>query len=251
MAKRPAKKVVKRPVRSAAKTSGKPTAKAKAPRLKSKPVKVVAKLAKTIKPAKPAPPAPRQVVPPSAPVSTIKSPSVEAVTAFERSMGALQRHDYKAASAAFQALLAQFPAEGFLTDRARVYLELATRELRRKPAGTGSVEERLTSATLALNDHNDDEAAKLAADVLKDDRSQDLAAYLLAVVASRRGDVNTALSHLRNAISINPECRLQARQDEEFDPLMDSDEFHLLIEAPATASAAAALGRKPVRKTGR
>ncbi len=89
--------------------------------------------------------------------------------------------------------------------------------------------------------------------MLREDRSQDLAAYLLAVVASRRGDVETALAHLRQAIETNPECRLQARQDEEFDPLMDSDEFHALIEAPVTPTpgSAAAQARKPVRKTGR
>jgi tetratricopeptide (TPR) repeat protein len=168
-------------------------------------------------------------------------------------MSALQRHDYKTASTAFQAVLDGFGGEGFIADRARVYQELAARELRKRHAGTGNIEERLTAATLALNNNNDDEAARLAMDVLREDRSQDLAVYLLAVIASRRGDIEGALTHLRNAISINPECRLQARQDEEFDPLMDSDDFHALIEAPTAAggSAAAAQGRRPVRKTGR
>ncbi|OYV99122.1 MAG: hypothetical protein B7X11_05585, partial [Acidobacteria bacterium 37-65-4] len=65
-------------------------------------------------------------------------------------------------------------------------------------------------------------------------------------------DVETALTHLRNAINLNPECRLQARQDEEFDPLMDSDDFHALIEAPTTPPpAAAAPAKKSARKTGR
>jgi tetratricopeptide (TPR) repeat protein len=163
-------------------------------------------------------------------------------------VAALHDHDYQAASTTFESLIAQFPSEGFLTDRARVYLELAARELARRPAGSGNVEERLTAATLALNNHQDGEAARLAGDVLKEDRTQDLAAYLLAVVASRRGEVDTALAHLRDAIAINPECRLQARQDEEFDPLMDSDDFHALIEAPVGADAQL---RKPVRKPGR
>jgi hypothetical protein len=57
---------------------------------------------------------------------------------------------------------------------------------------------------------------------------------------------------LRNAIRINPECRLQARQDEEFDTLMESDDFHALIEAPPApaATAAAPLPKKSARRSG-
>lgn len=252
MAKGPAKKATGKAAMKSVRpvSKAKPVAKAKAPAPKSKPAKP------QMKAQTPSKPAPRQAVPqppPPPPIATVKAPAADAIAAFEQGMAALGRHEYKAAAAVFQALLTQFPSEGFLTDRARVYLELTARELRRQPAGSGSVEQRLTSATLALNNHNDAEAEQLAADVLKDDRTQDLAAYLLAVVASRRGEIDAALAHLRNAISINPDCRLQARQDEEFDPLMDSDEFHALIEAPAsaTSSAAVPLGRKPVRKTGR
>lgn len=252
MAKGPKKKAVKKPTRPAARPAPKhkpaPT-KPKAPLAKAKSTGTSAKPTKTIT-ASSRPAAPQ---PPPAPVSTVKPPSTEAVTAFEKGMAALHNHDYKTASTTLKALLDKFPTEGFLTDRARVYLELAARELGRRPAGGGNVEERLTAATLALNNNNDDEAARLAADVLKEDRSQDLAAYLLAVVAARRGDVETALTHLRNAINLNPECRLQARQDEEFDPLMDSDDFHALIEAPTSPAAppVAAQPRKPARKTGR
>jgi tetratricopeptide (TPR) repeat protein len=236
MAKGPAKKAAsKKPARAVAKNSAKAPAKAKPlvpPAKKAMPSSV---------------PAPRAAVTPP-PIPAVKAPAGDAVKIFERGMAALHGHDYKAASATFESLIAQFPSEGFLTDRARVYLGLAARELARRPAGSGNVEERLTAATLALNNHQDGEAARLAGDVQKEDRTQDLAAYLLAVVASRRGEVDTALTHLRDAIAINPECRLQARQDEEFDPLMDSDDFHALIEAPAGADAQL---RKPVRKPGR
>lgn len=245
MAKRPAKKVAPQK-KKAAKPAPRPVTKA--------PAKPMAK-AKPLVAPKPASFVPRVVAPPPPPppVPVVKAPSVEAVGAFERAMSALQRHDYKTASTTFQTILSEYPNEGFLADRARVYLELAARELRRQPAGSGNIEERLTSATHALNNHNDVEAARLATDVLNEDSSQDLAEYLLAVVAARGGDVETSLAHLRAAISLNPECRLQARQDEEFDPLMDSDDFHALIEAPTStaSSAAAAPIKKPVRKPGR
>lgn len=256
MAKGPAKKLAKKPARPVTKPAAKKAA--KAPASKPAPAKPVVAPKPVAKPMKawPPPPPPRPpVVPPPPPIAVVRPPAAEAVTAFEQGMSALQRHDYRAASTTFQSLVDQFPQEGFLADRARVYLELAARELRKQKAGNGSVEERLTAATLALNNHNDVEAARLAADVLNEDRSQDLAEYLLAVVACRGGDVETSLAHLRSAIALNPECRLQARQDEEFDPLFDSDDFLALIEAPASSNdpAASSVGmlRKPVRRPSR
>ena len=127
-----------------------------------------------------------------------------------------------------------------------MYLDAARRELSRQPAGRTTIEERLTAATLALNNHNDSEAARLAADVLNEDGNQDLAEYLLAVVAARGNDVTTAIAHMRNAIALNPECRLQARQDDEFDALTANEEFRTLLDT-IPAGGARRLFRKPVR----
>lgn len=257
MAKGPAKKSAKKVQRPVAKAKAqpKPPAKSKAPAPKAKATaKPVAKPIAKKEAAKPAAPVIRYSNPvmptPPPPIQVIKAPAAEALTLFEKGMAALQKHDYKAGLATFERIVTDFPSEGPLADRARVYLELAKRELARRPAGSGTIEERLTAATHALNNNNDVEAARLALGVLKEDAAQDLAEYLLAVVAARGNDISTALAHLGSAIKINPECRLQARQDEEFDPLMDSDEFHALIEAPSTptASAAVPLPKRPVRR---
>jgi Tfp pilus assembly protein PilF len=178
-------------------------------------------------------------------LATPKPPAADAVLSFERGMAELQRHNYPAAKAAFQGLLDAFPSEGFLTDRARVYLQLAERELQRRPAS--SVEERLTAATAALNNNDDAEAGRLAESAFRDDKSQDLAVYLMAIVAARQGRTDDALAHIKKAIEINPDSRVQARQDEEFDILLDLDEFHTLTEAPPTPAPAQPL-KKPLKK---
>mgnify|MGYP003351691994 FL=1 len=160
----------------------------------------------------------------------------------------LQKHDYAAAVGTFKKLVADFPNEGFLADRARVYLELAEREVRKRAGGLGTVEERLTAATAALNNDRDDDAARLAESVLKEDASQDLALYLLAVIAARAGRTDEAIARLRDAMEINPECRLQARQDEEFDPLLDLAEYQQLLEAPPAPMNMAA-AKRPAKRT--
>ena len=70
---------------------------------------------------------------------------------------------------------ARFPSERALLDRVRVYLDLCERELRRKPPAPKTVEERLTAATAALNDGDEDRADALARSVVSDDADQDLA----------------------------------------------------------------------------
>ena len=249
MAKRPAKKAAKPAAKAAkgkskAKVQAKPAKKA-ASSAKPRPVaskassKPVAAPPRIFRQAPPPPPPP--------PLAAPKPPAADAVLGFERGMAALQKHNYAAAKTIFQGLLDNFPSEGFLTDRARVYLQLADRELQRRPALSGSVEERLTAATAALNNNDDAEAGRLAESAYKDDRSADLAVYLLAIVAARQGRTADALAHIKKAIEINPESRVQARQDEEFDILLELDEFHTLTEAPPTP-APAPPAKKPLRK---
>jgi Tfp pilus assembly protein PilF len=159
-----------------------------------------------------------------------------AVDRFQRGMESLQRHRYQDAAAAFRSIFSDFPDERALLERARVYLDLCERELQRKPANPKTAEERLTSATAALNDGNDARAAQLAKSVLDEDPEHDLALYLLAAVDARRGDTDAALAKLRQAIALSPEVSAQARHDDDFDGLHDLQEFRDLTEQPPNAS---------------
>ena len=102
-------------------------------------------------------------------------------------MASLQRHAYSEAAESFRRIAGAFPDERALLDRVRVYLDLCERELRRQPPAPKTVEERLTAATAALNDGDEDRADALARSVVREDAEQDLAYYLLAAVAARRG----------------------------------------------------------------
>jgi tetratricopeptide (TPR) repeat protein len=158
---------------------------------------------------------------------------VEAVSLFEQGMGALQRHDYRGAAGVFRQIIDTFPNEGGLLDRSSVYLSLCDRELRRAPVSLRTVEERLTAATAALNNGQDEEARRLTRGVLDEAPDHDLALYLLAAIEARRGATQSALGLLARALEVNPEIRAQARHDADFDDLQDLDAFRQLIELPA------------------
>ena len=96
----------------------------------------------------------------SAPVRRApERPAAEAVSLFERAMRALQRHEYTAAADAFRGLISNYPREGALCERSLVYVALCERELARQPVEPRTTEERLTAATAALNNGDDDRAA--------------------------------------------------------------------------------------------
>jgi hypothetical protein len=169
---------------------------------------------------------------PSAGRPAVPAPATAALVLFQRGMEALQRHAYGEAATAFDAVVMGFPQERGLLDRARVYLELCTRESARRPAAPKTIEERLTAATAALNNDDDASAEELARSVLGDEPKHDLALYLLATVFARRGSTADALDFLGRAIALSPEASAQARTDDDFTSLHDEDAFWTLTEPP-------------------
>lgn len=192
------------------------------------------------------PPAPAPVVVYPTPAPPPPGPSPEAVSQYEAGIAAFQKQNYNEAAELFRRLLAAFPREGSLADRARVYLGLCERALAAQPKGPQTPEERLTAATAALNDGDLPRAEELARAVLDADPQQDLALYLLAAVASRQGRQDEALDNLGKAIALSPETSAQARYDEDFEPLHDLEEFWKLTEVPPAEARAAA--RRPRRR---
>jgi TolA-binding protein len=175
---------------------------------------------------------------PSAPPQPPSGPPLEAVEAFERSVAAMHRHQYGEASDGFTRLIQAYPSERGLLDRARVYLDLCQRELRRRPAEPRTVEERLTAATAALNVGDDRSAERLAESVLAEEPRQDLALYLLAVIAARRDATEAALAYLGEAIAVSPDAGAQARLDSDFESLREDERFRQLVDTQTGSGAA-------------
>jgi tetratricopeptide (TPR) repeat protein len=173
-----------------------------------------------------------EVPPPTGALLASVRPGAEAISVFERAMKALQRHEYQSAADGFRGLLATYPREGALCERSMVYLALCEREMARRPTEPRTLEERLTAATAALNNGDEDRAASLARSVLSDEPDQDLAVYLLAAIEARRGSNDEALHLLSRAMQLNPEIRAQARHDADFEELRELDAFRDLIESP-------------------
>jgi len=159
------------------------------------------------------------------------SPShLEAVTLYERGVEALQRHAFDAAASTFRDILGRYPEEREIHERARLYLKVCEREMAAAPSGPQTPEERLLSATVALNSGDYDGALALLRRIQAEDAENDHAEYMLAVIAAAREDEATSLDHLKRAIELNPENRALARQDGDFENLRASETFRALVE---------------------
>lgn len=162
-----------------------------------------------------------------------KSTYPEAVATYERGIAALQRRDYQAAADAFRELMARYPDERELQERAQVYLRVCERELAATAAPLPRTnEERLVAATVALNAGDYARSLALLDEVLRDDPKSDHAEYMAAVVYCAKGDLDSAMVRLQRAIDLNPENRNLARQDNDLEPLHDFDTFRRMLEAP-------------------
>jgi outer membrane protein assembly factor BamD (BamD/ComL family) len=177
-------------------------------------------------------PAARKRRPERAPVVTIREAYNRAVTLYEKGLKALQRKHYDGAATAFRQVLEQYPEERELHERARLYLNVCERETRPQAKTPRSVDERILAATVALNRRDVDEALSLLGRGSSSHRTHDHIQYMLALAHALRDDIETAVEHLTRAIALNPNNRLQAKQEPDFDSIRGTQLFLDAVKRP-------------------
>jgi tetratricopeptide (TPR) repeat protein len=243
----PAKKV--KAAAPAARPKAKPAVKKPAP----KSVKLAAKKSPAPKPAarsrKPAPakPAPRpaaavagKAVPKAKPRAAAAPPPrrstyADAVLLYERGLQALQFKRYREAAETLRRVIAEFPEEIELHERAQLYIRVCERQITPPDSTPKTPEEQVLAATLALNSGAVDRAITLLNSALQQHADNDAAEYMLGVALATKGDHQGALQHLARALELNPDCRDALRKESELEALRETDAFQAMLAAAAAA----------------
>ncbi len=178
-------------------------------------------------------PTARKHPPARAPVVTIREAYARAVTLYEKGLRALQRKHYDRAAVVFRKVLEQYPEERELHERVRLYLNVCERETSPRAKIPKTVDERILAATVALNRHDVDEALSLLRGGSPSHRTHDHIQYMLALTHALRDDVERAVEHLIQAIALNPNNRLQAKQEPDFDSIRGTQLFLEAIKGPS------------------
>ena len=153
----------------------------------------------------------------------------KALKEFERGVGLLQKQSYSEAIERFQAIVGSFPQEKELTDRAQVYLRICQNVLERKEPQPRKPEDFFYYGVIKANEANYDEAVKFLEKALQANPKDEKVHYVMASTLAAKGDRREALDHLREAIELNAANRIYARNDPDFEPIRDDDNFQNLI----------------------
>jgi tetratricopeptide (TPR) repeat protein len=207
---------------------------AKAPKMA--PAKTPATAGKrTGKPQPSAPPpsaAPKRPGPPPPPPR--RSTYADAVATYDKGMQAFHARRFAEAQLVLSSIVTLYPEEKELHERVQMYLNVCARHVGPQEARPQTVEERVNSATLAINDGRTDEAIAILKPVAADDASNDSAAYLLGVAYTLKQDFPSAMTYLERAVRLNPENRDLIRKEADLESLRQTDQFESLLNTPVS-----------------
>lgn len=189
---------------------------------------------RTAPPAKPAGRPSARPAPQATPAR--RSTYADAIILYERGLHALQAKRYRDASDTLRRVIAEFPEEIELHERAELYIRVCERQMSPPDATPKTPDEQVLAATLAMNAGAFDQAVALLTSVLQAQREHDGAEYLLGVALAAKGDASGALLHLARAIDLNTENRDLLRKAPELEALRQTDGGRALLAEASSAA---------------
>lgn len=146
---------------------------------------------------------------------------------YEAALKAMQEGKYEKASDGFRKVSEQASPE--VAERARVYLDACERQVKKNERKFSGPEEQYDYAISLLNTGLYDEAREQFEDILSREPQADYALYGLSILESMTGQTEQCLEHLSQSISINPQNRIHARVDSDFQDMADDPRFTELL----------------------
>ena len=160
--------------------------------------------------------------------SRAEDPSfAQAVQNYEAGLRAMQEHKFDKARGYLQKVVSGAAKD--LADRAAVHLSACNQQLERTTNQFKSPEEHYDYAISLLNLGDYVSAREHLEDLAKQVPKADYVAYGLAALNCLTGHIEDALKNLDQAIRQNPALRFQARNDSDFQNLVEDPRFTELL----------------------
>ncbi len=158
---------------------------------------------------------------------TVDKAHEHALQHFQSAVQLMQEGKFEKARTAFEKLLPSAPPE--LLERAKVYLTACERNAKHSELTFATTGEQYDYAISLLNTGDYEDARDQLEGILKKNAKADYAHYGLAVLDSMTGQAEECLEHLIAAIELNPQNRIQARSDSDFQDMADDPRFTELL----------------------
>jgi len=153
-----------------------------------------------------------------------------AVKNYELGARAFHKQNFEKAKEIFEKLASSGVAG--IAERARVHLRLCEHKLSRPVPAPKKPEDLYTLGVGALNSGRLDDAIEYLNKAQKSAPKLEHVCYALAAAYSLRGDAESALHTLKEAIALRPQNRIQAKRDEDFRALAADARFRELVFNP-------------------
>ena len=137
-----------------------------------------------------------------------------------------QKKDFEKAAVLFEQVAAGPVRE--MADRARIHLRYCERQ-RHHEKRPRTAEGYYAHGVAALNRREFDEAVEYLNKCNKMAPNQEYVHYALAAAYGLQGEADKAFNHLEVAVRLRPQNRVQARHDEDFQPLAGDPRFTRLL----------------------
>jgi tetratricopeptide (TPR) repeat protein len=151
----------------------------------------------------------------------------QAVQNYEAGLRAVQEHKFDKARSFLQKVIAGGSKE--LGDRAAMHLNICNQHLDRATTQFKSPEEHYDYSVSLMNVGDYVSAREHLEKLSKQVPKADYVAYGLAALDCLTGHVEDSLRHLDEAIHMNPALRFQARNDTDFQNLVEDPRFTELL----------------------
>ena len=146
---------------------------------------------------------------------------------YEAGVGLLTGHKFDRAMAMFEKVLTGPSAE--LSERARIHLNICRQRVESRMPTLKTAEDHYNYAVAQTNSGKLNDAEEHLGKAMKLTPRVGHLHYLLAMVRALRGDIEGALTNLRQAIELDGSCRNLAKHDPEFRILYEDPRFADLV----------------------
>lgn len=157
---------------------------------------------------------------------------------YEAAVRQIQKQSYDKAIEILDQVIAEGPVE--MADRARVYLRFCRQKLQPARKTPKTAEEFYVAGISELNSNKIDQAIEYLARAQKLNPRRSEIHYALAAGYARRGDSDPAIAHLEASIHLDPQIRIQARREEDFQAVAGDPRFAVLVGSAKRGAAARA-----------
>ncbi len=149
------------------------------------------------------------------------------LTHYEAAIKLVHANKFDKAHEAFTKLLADAPPD--IAPSVRMYVNTCEAEIAKGAAKFSNTEERYDYAISLLNEGHYEDAREHFEEILKQNKNADYAFYGMALLAAMTCDSPRCIEHLAEAIRLNSQNRLQARNDSDFESVADDPSFTELL----------------------